>query len=114
MGNRHHPGSAYVVPLKDIVPYVTGSKSVLEDIIQNDEWSELEEFLNENLPEEFPPIAAVYCPSIEDEWDENMEDGVMYVLFDEDDLYEKTPKKGLEFMRNLNINPQFCNYAPYG
>jgi hypothetical protein len=73
---------------------------------------EIGELLNSCIPN-IPPISEVYYHGNDDSSDD-LEHGSFYAIFDEDDLFEKTPKPALTFLNSKKVNPQFSRWTVYG
>lgn len=67
------------------------------------------------LPDEFPMFEDVFIHGDDDDDDAGeLEHGEMYVLFEETDLYTKTPTPELQAMEKEKIVPKFVRWTVWG
>ena len=108
------PASGYVVPANQFKPLLT-SKQVkeLETLMEDPSaGEEICELLNSCIPN-LPPVSEVHFHGDEDNSDD-LEHGNFYIIFDEEDLFEKTPKPALAFLREKNAEPSLCRWTVWG
>lgn len=111
MSMRDIPASGYIVLVDDLKHLLTADEAkeletAMEDPAAGEEICEL---LNSCIPG-IPPICEVYYHCDEDS-SEDMERGNFYAIFDEDDLFEKTPKPALTFLNSKKVEPKFARWS---
>jgi hypothetical protein len=72
----------------------------------------VDEILGENVSPEFPMFESFFLRD-EDDTD-TLEKGVVYICFQDEDLYIRTPKPELEWLQKQGINPAFERWAVWG
>jgi hypothetical protein len=114
--SRQFPGSAYVVQAVKIKEHLPKEKQEkYQELLNDGDTEAIPDWLTENWPDLWPCFESVYCPADEDTVDgETMEQGEIYVLFGEEDLYVKTPTDELKVMNKAGINPQFSRFSVWG
>lgn len=112
MSMREYPESGYFVPVEKLLDLLPTEKSI--DIINamDDNLENAEELLNEALPNNFPS-AHLFYPSDTDTINEEMDCSAlgMYAIFDESDLYKKTPTQSHQAMIDLGVVPEFASWS---
>ena len=73
----------------------------------------VDEILGENVPANHPTFESSFVLKDEDDTD-SLEKGVVYICFQDDDLFVQTPKPELEWLRSKGIDPQFERWATWG
>lgn len=115
MSMRENPGSGYVVDAYKMTPFLPESqRAAYEDALENCDRETAANILGEHLPQEFPMFSDVYIPTDEDTVDDPMETGGIYVIFDEEDLYVRTPKPEMEHISALGVTPEFVRWSVWG
>jgi hypothetical protein len=107
---RDIPCSGYTVLVTDFKPLLTAQQqqeldSLIEDPAAKDKICDL----LATIPG-IPPIVEIFYYG-EEEFSDELEQGNFYVVFDESDLFEKTPKHGLTFLNSAQINPEFARWS---
>jgi hypothetical protein len=107
MSMREYPGSAYVLPVEKVLDHLSEDKrNQLKSLIEKDDTEAIDEFLVEFMPDDWPQYESIYRPSDEDTVDdETMEPGHIYILFNEEDLYVKTPTDAMKNLHKLGLTP---------
>jgi hypothetical protein len=124
MSMREYPTSGYVVPVEQLRKVISGFfrltldkeqelQTKLDELLEEGDHEQIAEFLNENLPENFPACSA-YRPSDEDTVDEPMEQGVWYAVFDEDDLYTRRLSEAGEALKKAGVEPALSHWSVWG
>jgi len=121
MSMREYPDSGYIVPLETIRKHLCERENVsvqaeldkLLDVCEFDPES-ISDFLDENLPSSFPHC-GVFRPSDTDTVDDElMEQGEWYVVFHEDDLYERKLSEAGEALKQVGIEPTLSHWSIWG
>lgn len=73
----------------------------------------VEKILGENAPEKFPNFESAFMLQSEGEAD-NLKYGVIYICFQESDLFILVPNPGLKFLMANEINPPFERWTTWG
>jgi hypothetical protein len=114
MSMGHYPNHGYVVLVTDLARFLQPTDAVaLVGMLEFDDsgTSELEDWLNEHLPDWFPAV-IVYMPTEEDiAGDLNTDD--VYVIIEEDDLYVKVRTPSLKKMQDAGVTPELSNWAVF-
>ncbi len=115
MSMREYPNSGYVAALEEVKTLLNEEqKAELQGILEEGgALDDIKDFLEEALPPSFPAF-DVYQPSDEDIVDESMEQGEYYLVFNEDDLFDKVPKQALNSLVLSGIFPELANWSVYG
>jgi hypothetical protein len=83
-------------------------------LLDEEDVEELKVFTDSNLPNNFPkPNSFFRFNSDEHESEDLTEDGI-YALFDEEDLYIKTPSPKLEELRDAGVEPEHSTWVTWG
>lgn len=108
------PASGYTVEVETFLPLLNAEQaSELKDLMEDPAaGEEILELLNSCIPG-IPPIAEVFHFDGDDS-SEDLELGKFYALFEESDLYEKTPKPALLFLHEKKVKPNFCRWSCWG
>lgn len=114
MSMREYPCSGYVVSASQFADRLPKDKlSKYLDALNDGDRETVEQILSECLSHQLPPF-TVFCPRDTDTVDEPMEVGMTYVIFDEDDLYIKSPTPALVNLQAVGLQPQFCQWCVWG
>jgi hypothetical protein len=81
--------------------------------ITNQDYETVDEILNEHLPAEFPGYESAFVLKSEDTADE-LEHGVVYVIFQDEDLFVQIPTRSHDLMRAKGITPEFHRWTVWG
>ena len=115
MGMREYPSSGYVVEASKLLSSLPqDQQAAYQTALEDCDTEVAQNILSEHLPESFPCFLEVWCPSAEDTVDEPMEVGGMYVIFDEADLYVRTPTPGMEALTQFGVTPEFQRWSVWG
>lgn len=117
MGMRENPASGYVLPISALAPLYEGElREKFDSLVEDYDREGMSDFLNVNLPDEFPPFTEVYIPADEDTVDgEALVQGEMYLIFDETDLFERKKSPALVALEErLSTVPQYSRWSVWG
>ena len=100
MSMQDTPATGYVLEAHKAILLLKLSDRIAAELIYEDDNSEgLQDYLEKNLPCEFPRPAEVFILSDEDT-SEDLERGQMYVRWDEEELYIRTDTPAMKAIRN--------------
>lgn len=118
MSNQENPNSGYVVPAKQIATvFRPGSeqRAKFEQFIEEDNELGLRDWLwAGNWSSYLPHVVDVYIPRDTDTVEEPMKVGEMYIVFDEEELFEKTPSEKMTRLQSYAIEPEKRNWSVWG
>ena len=135
MSMRENPGSGYVVKLDDlkeaiikVLPEAEKAKFTEDlDAAIGDPDAVIEEYtaeLNPNSGEakilhniegmQLPVPEHVFELGADDEPDDELERNTWYVLFDDSELFVRTPTAELTRLESLKVEPKLHNWAIFG
>jgi hypothetical protein len=122
MSMRENPGSGYVVKLDDLKAAVLKalpeakqaqfSRAVEDAIGHSDALIEAISPYMKGL--QLPIPEHVFELGDDDETGDELERHQWYVLFDESELYVRTPKAEFTRLKSLKVEPKFHNWAVFG
>lgn len=115
MSMREYPTSGYVVEASkftDLLP--EDQRAAYQEALDDQDTESAKNILAEHLPENFPCFSDVYRPAEEDTVDEPMETGGMYVVFDEEDMYVRTPTPGRIALLDAGLMPDLQHWSVWG
>ena len=119
---RENPGSGYVVKLDDL-------KDAIIKALPEEEKAKFTKDLDAAIGEPDAVIEAltpymegmqlpipeyVFELGADDEPDDELERNTRYMLFDESELYVRTPTAELTRLKSLKIEPKLHNWAMFG
>ncbi len=114
MSMQNYPSSGYVVPLTTLKTFLNEAQQAqLENLLSDGYQEDITEFCDRNMPEWLPSF-DVYQPQEEDDVDDDMEKLLWYAVFDEDDLFVKTPSPDNLKMKSFNVDPKQANWSVWG
>lgn len=115
MSMRDIPASGYVINGRLLVPTLPQEYQVAATQALDDQDCEaFNEILNFHLPEVFPDYQQAFLFGDEDT-SEELERGEVYVIFDESDLFVKTPKPELlAFRKAVGKDPEYQRWSVWG
>ena len=117
MGMREYPNYGYVVPLSKFYQFFTDMevaiiKAKLADGLDD---YELQEYIERIWPPTFPKFVQIFIPGDEATVDDTImfRQGI-YVIFAEDDLFEKKPKQFTKMLENVDAKPELTAWSVFG
>lgn len=113
MGMQSNPCSGYVVEgekLKEMLP--PNLRPRFEELVEDWDFEELKTFCDsiQNLPHP----ATFFILGDEDESDGELERGVLYAMFEEDDLFVKTKTPQMLELEKWDVAPKRHNWTIFG
>ena len=115
MGMKDNPGCGFVIAAAELIaalPHRHQAKA--QDLLENCDVEPLQELLSQHLPPILPRPAEVFVFGDEDTSDD-LEQGTVYVLFEEEDLYTRVEKPEMQaFHKAIGQKPQFCQWTVWG
>jgi hypothetical protein len=118
MSMRDYPCSGYVIPLGSLEKVLPEEKkaefkTLLEGIEEGErDTNEVVEFVVKNSLKDIPSF-DVFLIGDEDNPGDDLETGLYYACFPEDDLYIRVEKREYTNMKKLGIELQFSNWSHY-
>ena len=121
MSMKDNPGSGYVMAAADVM-LMLPETSVLGNghrITRRRECEMLHELFDENLPPGIPRPEETFL-FVDEDTSDDLEQGKMYVRWDESDLFYRQEKPCMVEMRDLlrkagkEAEPTFCQWAIWG
>ena len=130
MSSRAWPASGYVIEAKKLLTLLpeafresyrtllgkrrTGI-TLLADENEDHDWDAITEFLDDHLPSQLPRPESIFQLTDEDFGGAELERGVLYAVFTDDDLYERALRPGAEEMNALlGELPEFHSWTVFG
>lgn len=115
MSMQDCPCSGYIVPLDKVTALLSPESQVefakaLKNGMNN---QDITDFLSNKLPKNIPTF-SVYRPCNEDNLYDEMVSGEYYAIFDESDLFVKTPSRGMLKLQQYGITPEFTQWTIWG
>ncbi len=122
MSMRQNPGSGYVVKLDDL-------KEAIIKVLPEAEKAKFAEDLDAAIGDpdaviealapcmevmQLPVPEHVFELGADDEPDDELERNTWYVLFDESELFVRTPTAELTRLKSLKVEPKLHNWAIFG
>lgn len=107
--------SGYVANANEFIKFIPENlqKDYLE-AIENRDFDAVNELLGESVPENFPTFEGAFVLGDEDTAD-NLERGVVYVCFQDDDLFKPKELNSFgEFLKSNGIIPEFERWSQFG
>lgn len=114
MGMQSSGASGYVVKAEAFTNLLPENlRAKFTQAIADQDTELVDEILGENTPPEHPTFESSFVLKDEDDTD-SLERGVVYICFQDDDLFVLTPKRELEWLRGHGIDPQFERWTTWG
>lgn len=111
---HNYSNSGYLIKASDLTKHLpVNLQPEYTALLEDADWSAVEDFIDKNMPTQFPKPESVFLFGGDDE-SEDLEKGEMYVYFNEDDLFTKVPTKGMEVMTAKDIKPVFRQWVTWG
>ena len=108
------PASGYTVKASEFTKHIPESqRERFTKALEEKDVLAVDEILWEHLSTDFPPFESSFVLGPDDDAS-NLERGVVYICFQEDDLYVKEPKRQTELMRHHGISPEFNRWTTWG
>ena len=100
MSNRENPSSGYLIEaVKLAVLIPEDQRPAFNDALENLDFEEAIRLLDQAIPTGVACPSTIFILSDTDTGDGDLEEGVPYAYFDEEDLYEKQEKSDLMRLR---------------
>ena len=113
MSMREYPTRGYTVNIESVYPLLTNEQTeYLKSRLEDGDLDEIALFIENTL--DYLPDFDVFRPSETDTCDDNMQEGEFYLIFDENDLFERKPKDVLVKMIENGMQPTLCNWSVWG
>jgi len=115
MSMKNIGASGYIVKASELETLLPNAiaKAEYRELIENQDWEGVAEFLDGEMPEGFPAFESVFLHGDEDE-SVDLEQGEIYVEFAESDLFVKTPTPALAKLQGAGIDPKFTRWVVWG
>lgn len=118
MAMRENPASGYVIEASKLERFFPERlRPTFHEAIENGAEA-FGEFMDNNWPgigEGLPLFESIYSPADEDTVDgETMQKGGIYVIFEEDELFEKKPTAAMTKLRQFDAEPQHSRWSVWG
>ena len=112
---KNYGCSGYVVKASALIKLFPPDKQEeYNKLVVKNEWGEkIDEFFRDNFLHYYPRPYGILEVNDETE-SEDLESGETYVIFNESDLFEKTPRKELQSLLKKGITPEFSNWVIWG
>ena len=116
MSMRSYPSKGYIVKLDtpEMRQAMPGLDNALNNYYCDRDLELLNDWVSKNMPKSWPNYDDLYMPSDEDDISDNMERGVVYVAYDESDLYTKQPTPSNQVLNMNGIIPTSASWSVYG
>ena len=106
--------SGYVVKASEFTKLLPPEiQPMYEKALADNDLEYVDELLDVHAPLSFPTFDSPFILGDEDNTD-NLEKGVVYICFDDDDLYVKQPTPGLEFLQSNGVKPEYERWTTWG
>ena len=100
MSNKENPSSGHLIEAAKLAVLIPeDQRAVFNDALANHDFEQAVKLLNQFVPDDVACPSAIFVLSDTDTGDGELEEGVPYAFFDEDDLYEKQEKSDLIRLR---------------
>jgi hypothetical protein len=100
MSNRENPCSGYLIEATKLAVFLPDDRrSAFDDALAEHDFEEAVKLLDQAIPNGVACPSEIFILSDTDTGDPEMEEGVPYAYFDEEDLYEKREKLDLIRLR---------------
>lgn len=112
---RENLSTGYVLEASKLTPcFPEELQDQFTELVNDLDWEGAVEFCQEHWPEDYPVPETFFHMSDEDT-SEDIERGVLYVVFDEGELYQKIPKqKALTLALKVDAEPQIAVWSIFG
>jgi len=111
---KNYGGSGYVIALSSLFSVMAPEKvPAIELAMEDCDLEKIEKLLNESLPSNYPSLESVLILGDDDESDE-LERGVWYAVFSEDDLFIREKSPAMKAMNKDKLSPKHRNWVIFG
>lgn len=118
MGMQENPSSGYVIKVSTLAEHFLDDVEDhrrLAKLLDDCDYDEIRKLLEKAIPYNIPCPSSVFILSDVDTGDGELETGVAYAWFDEEDLYEKQEKAELIRLRKeIGEVPTLHSWTMYG
>ena len=95
MSNRENPCAGYVIAASKLEVFIPeDQRPAFNDALAEHDFEEAVKLLDQAIPNDVACPSEIFILSDTDTGDGDLEEGVPYAYFDEEDLYEKTREVG--------------------
>lgn len=100
MSNRENPSSGHLIEATKLAVFIPeNQRTAFNQALADHDFEQAVELLDQAIPDGVAGPSEIFVLSDTDTGDGEMEEGVPYAFFDEDDLYEKREKSNLIRLR---------------
>jgi hypothetical protein len=100
MSNKENPCAGYLIEASKLAVFVQPvSRPAFHDALADHDFDAIIKVLDQAIPDDVPCPSQIFVLSDTDTGNGELEEGVPYAYFDEDDLYEKREKPDLIRLR---------------
>jgi len=106
--------SGYTVKASEFTLYIpTALQEKYTQAIRDKKVETIDDILNQFMPSNFPGYESAFVLKDEDTA-EGLDRGVVYVIFQDEDLFIQTLTPGMEAMKSRGITPEFNRWTSWG
>jgi hypothetical protein len=113
MSMQEIPASGYVVEALTLLPTLIDFQNLYEKAIIEKDLEYAQEILDEYV-DDYSPVPIELFILQDEDYSDSLEHGIVYALFDDDDLYVKKPTKQLQHIQSLEITPEYERWTVFG
>jgi hypothetical protein len=100
VSNKENPSSGYLIEAAKLAILIPeDQRAAFNQALANHDFEQAVKLLDQFVPDDVACPSAIFVLSDTDTGDDDLEEGVPYAFFDEDDLYEKREKPDLVRLR---------------
>jgi hypothetical protein len=106
MSMQEMPASGYVVEALSLIPTLTEFQGLYEKAITEQDLEYAQEILDEYV-DDYSPVPVELFILKDEDYSDSLEHGIVYAMFEGDDLYIKKPTKPLQHLHSLEVTPEY-------
>lgn len=117
MGMHENPCTGYVVEVSTLMDHFINveDRHTFAELIENGDYDEAVAMLDKAMPKDMACPYSIFVLNDEDTGGEDLEIGVPYACFDEEDLYEKKEKPELVSLKEtIGDVPHLHSWSIWG